>query len=103
MNEGKKTGLSGTLGTVLTWAAILYLLAWLFDWLSRRKWGVFLILTVLGTIGWAVPLSYIFYYTTDADYGGTVMKISVLLGAITALCSMAKEGMIGNHRQRRSG
>jgi hypothetical protein len=96
MTDDKKSGLVGKLGTVLTWAAILYLLIWLLGCLFERKWGLFLILTLLGTIGWAVPLCYIFYYTTDADYGGMVMAISTPLGAITALCFMAKEGMIGN-------
>jgi hypothetical protein len=95
MNSGKKPGFGKKLETALTWAAILYLLAWLFDSLIRTRWGAFLILTLLGTIGWAVPLCYVFYYTTDGGYGGTIMAISAPLGAITALWFMAKEGIIG--------
>ncbi len=95
MNDDRKTGLGGKLGTAVTWVAVLYLLACLFGWLFQRKWGLFLILTVLATIGWAVPLCGIFYDTTDADYGGMVLAISTPLGAITALCFMAKEGIIG--------
>jgi len=101
VNNHKKSGLAGTLGLIVTWAAVLYLLAWLFDSLIRTKWGGFLILTSLATIGWAVPLCYIFYYTTDSDYGGVVLAISTPLGAITALCAMAKDGMIGKPSKRR--
>ena len=101
MNDDKKSGFGRKVEAVLTWAAILYLLAWLFDWLSSRKWGAFLILTFLGTIGWAVPLCYIFYYTTDTACGGIVWAISAPLGAITALCVMAKDGLIGKATRKR--
>jgi hypothetical protein len=101
MDHDKHSAFGRKVETVLTWAAIIYLLAWLFDWLIRTKWGAFLILTFLGAIGWAVPLCYIFYYTTDLDYGGTVWAISPPLGAITAFCFMAANGLIGKPTKRR--
>jgi len=101
MNDDKNPGCGRKVETILTWAAMLYLLAWLFDWLAGRKWGAFLILTLLGTTGWAVPLCYIFYYTTDVDYSRIVLAISMPLGAITAICYMAKDGIFGRPNKRR--
>lgn len=101
MDADKKSRFGGKVETALIWGAIMYLLAWLFDWMIRTKWGAFLIFTMLGTIGWAVPLCYIFYYTTDVDYGGIVWAISTPLGAITALCFMANDGIIGKPTKRR--
>ena len=101
MNNDKKFGVAGLLGMILTWAAALFLLVWLLGWLLERKWGLFLILTSLATIGWAVPLCGIFYYTTDFDYGGMVVAISTPLGAITAIYYMTKEGIIGKPNKSR--
>lgn len=56
MNDDKKSGVGTKLGTILTWGAVLYLVAWLFGWLLGRRWGLFLILWVLWFFGAMIVL-----------------------------------------------
>jgi hypothetical protein len=51
MSDEKKSGLAGLLGTILTWASALYLLASLFGWLIQRKWGAVFIIWALWFFG----------------------------------------------------
>jgi hypothetical protein len=51
MDDNKKSGIGKIAGTILSWAAVLYLMTWLFGWLLGRRWGLFLILWLLWFIG----------------------------------------------------
>jgi len=83
MAQGGKSNVAGKLETALTWAVIFYLLAWIFDWLIQRKWGLFFILTFIATVGWGFLISPILYYAMSDTDGGTAIAISLPLGAIS--------------------
>lgn len=101
MHCHKNSGLNEKLRVALTWVAVLYLLAWLFDWLIRRKAGLFLVLTCIATMGWGLLISPILYYAGDTD-GGLAVAISLPLGILSALLMMVREGIIRvNSRKRR--
>ncbi len=51
MKHGKEPGVGKTLGMILSWAAVLYLLVHVLGWLLGRKWGIFLIVAVLWFFG----------------------------------------------------
>ena len=56
MNDNKKAGFGSKLGTLLTGAAVLYLVIWTIGWLLERKWGTILIIWGLWFFGAMVIL-----------------------------------------------
>jgi len=51
MTSNKNSAIGKKLESILTWGAILYLLASMFVWLVQQKWGTLLILWALWFFG----------------------------------------------------
>lgn len=101
MSEDKESGIGRTLGAILSWAAALCMAVWALDRLLARKWGLFVILVVLWTIGsaliLALALGMIFdmaghsgLIANDAVVGGEWIA-SAILGVIIAAGFLAIE------------
>lgn len=50
MNDNQRPGLGKKLGTILSWAALIYLFVQFVGWLLGRKWGAFLIVAIFGAV-----------------------------------------------------
>lgn len=85
MDHDKKSGFGEKVETALTWAAILYLLAWAVDWLIQRRWGMFLVLWLAGSI--ASFLAMAFSVTAFLDLTGDIARClndAVIVGELVA-------------------